>query len=108
MIKISKTDNVATNNSILYETEAVIRNCSIRKVFIKISQNSQENTCARVTFLIKCIKKETLAEVFSCEFCETFKNTSFYRATLVAASNIMKQSSHKHTKLHPGCPSLET
>ena len=32
------------------------------------------------------IKKETLAEVFSCEFCETIKNTYFYRTPLVAAS----------------------
>ena len=29
------------------------RGCSIRKVFLKISQNSQENTCDRVSFLIK-------------------------------------------------------
>ena len=46
--------------------------------------HSQENTCARVSFLIKLqaeacnfIKKETLAHVFSCEFCEIFKNTFF-------------------------------
>ena len=32
------------------------------------------------------MKKETLAQVFSCEFCEIFKNTYFYRAPLVAAS----------------------
>ena len=32
------------------------------------------------------IKKETLAEVFSCEFCEIFKNTFFYKTPLVAAS----------------------
>ena len=29
------------------------RRCSVKKVFLEISQNSQENTCARVTFLIK-------------------------------------------------------
>ena len=28
------------------------------------------------------IKKETLAQVFSCEFCETSKNTVFYRTLL--------------------------
>ena len=33
--------------------EAVSRRCSVKKVFLKISQNSQENTCARVSFLIK-------------------------------------------------------
>ena len=32
------------------------------------------------------IKKETLAQVFSCEFCEISKNTFFYRTPLVAAS----------------------
>ena len=35
------------------------------KVLLEISQNSQENTCARVSFIIKLqanfIKKETLA-----------------------------------------------
>ena len=28
--------------------EAVARSCSIKKVFLEISQNSQENNCARV------------------------------------------------------------
>ena len=35
------------------KAEAVVRRCSVKKVFLKISQNSQENTCARVSFLIK-------------------------------------------------------
>ena len=34
-------------------TEAVARRCSVKKVFLEISQNSQENTCARVSFLTK-------------------------------------------------------
>ena len=34
------------------------------------------------------IKKETLAQVFSCEFCEIFKNTFSYRTHLMAASEI--------------------
>ena len=32
------------------------------------------------------IKKEALAQVFSYEFCEIFKNTFFYRTPPVAAS----------------------
>ena len=32
------------------------------------------------------IKEETLAKVFSCEFCEIFKNTFFHRTPLVVAS----------------------
>ena len=34
-------------------TEAVVWRCSVEKVFLEISQNLQENTCARVSFLIK-------------------------------------------------------
>ena len=65
-------------------TEAVAQRFSVKKVFIKISQNPQENNCARVSFLIKLqarglIKKEDLAQLFSCEFCEISKNTLFYR-----------------------------
>ena len=62
------------------DREAVAQSCSVKKVFLEISQNSQENTCVRVSFLIKLqawtcnfVKKETLAQVFSCEFCEISK-----------------------------------
>ena len=72
--------------------------CSVKKVFMKISQNSQENTCARASFLIKLqveacnfIKKETLTQVFSCEFCEIFKNTFSYRTPSVAVSGHVKR-----------------
>ena len=34
------------------------------------------------------IKKETLAQAFSCEFYEMSKNTSFYRTPLVATSEL--------------------
>ena len=39
-------------------------------MFLEILQNSYENTCVRVSFLIKKLKKETLVQVFSSEFCE--------------------------------------
>ena len=65
-------------------------------MFLEISQNSQENTCARVSFLTKLqacrpeacnfIKKETLTQVFSCEICEISTNTFLHRTPLVAAS----------------------
>ena len=32
--------------------KAVVQRCSVKKVFLEISQNPQENTCARVSFLI--------------------------------------------------------
>ena len=33
--------------------EAVVRRCSVKKVFLKKSQNLKENTYARISFLIK-------------------------------------------------------
>ena len=76
----------------------VLSKHSLKKVFLKISQNSQGNTCARVSFLIKLkaswglnlpepeVAGLSLVQVFSGEFCEIFKNTFFYRTSLVAAS----------------------
>ena len=34
-------------------SETVVQRCSVKKVFLEISQNSQGSTCARVSFLIK-------------------------------------------------------
>ena len=33
--------------------EAVVRRCSVKKVFLEVSQNSPENTCVKISFLIK-------------------------------------------------------
>ena len=77
-------------------SEAVARRCSSKKVLLEILQNSQENTCDTVSFLIKSqaeacnfIEKETLAQVFSCEFCEIYKNTISYRTSPVVASDVL-------------------
>ena len=56
------------------------------EVFLEILQNSQQNACARVCFLIKFIKKETLEKVFSSEFCEISKNTFFTEHLRTTAS----------------------
>ena len=53
-----------------------------KKVFLVISQNSQENRPQACIF----IKKETLAQVFTSELCEISKNTFFHRTPLAAAS----------------------
>ena len=57
----------------------------MKKVLLVISENSQENTCAKV-FFFYFIKKETLVQLLSCEFCEISKNNFSYRTPLVAAS----------------------
>ena len=69
-------------HSSLY-VETAVRRCSVKMVFLEILQNSQENTCARVSF---SIKKETLAQMLSCEFCKISKNTFYYATPLVAPS----------------------
>ena len=60
-------------NKLRVTTKAIIRRCSVKQVLLKISQDSQENTNAEFLSLIKmqtetynAIKKETLAQVFSC------------------------------------------
>ena len=70
-----------------------------KKVFFEISQHSQENTCATVSILIKLqaqawnfIKKEILAQVLSCEFCEISENNFSYRIPPVAASGTFQKT----------------
>ena len=68
---------------------------SCKKGALKISPNSQENACARVSLLIQLqakafnvAKKETLAQVLSCKFGEIFKNIFFKRIPAVAVSDV--------------------
>ena len=58
--------------------EAVIQRCSVKKVFLEISQNLQENTCARVSFLIK-LQASDFAEA-----CIKFR--SFLQSSLLRKS----------------------
>ena len=60
----------------------------MKKVFLKISQYLHENSLClnKVADTSNVIQKATLAQVFSCDFCEFFKNTFFHRAPTVAAS----------------------
>ena len=50
-----------------------------KKVFLKISQNSLKNTCARVSFLIKLL-------AISCKCCQISKNTFFTEHLWTTAS----------------------
>ena len=50
-------------------SEAVAHRCSVKKVFLEISQNSFFRPQAR-----NFIKKETLAQVLSCKSCKISKN----------------------------------
>ena len=71
--------------------EPTTRGVLQKRMFLEILQNSQENTCARVSFLIKLqacnfIKNDTPAKVLSCEFCEISKNIFFTEHLWATAS----------------------
>ena len=86
----------------------------MKKVFLEILQNSQENTCATVSFLnkvagfiLQLFKKKDPTHVtwhvFSCKFCEFSRNTFSYRTPPMAASEQchikINDPSHNCTKV---------
>ena len=44
-----KTPPVAASEKL--KAKAVVRRCSVKKMFLEISQNLQKNTCTKVSFL---------------------------------------------------------
>ena len=60
--------------------EAVARSCSVKKVVLEISQNSQENKCTRVPFLIPLLKKRLWHRCSPVYFVK-FLRTSFLQNT---------------------------
>ena len=63
--------------------EAVVQRCSVIKVFLEISQNSQESTCARASILIKLqaspltlLKKRLWHRCFSVNFAKFLRTPS--------------------------------
>ena len=77
-------------------SEALVRRCSVEKVFLEISKNSHENACAaRVSFFNKVaglwpatLLKKRLWKRCSCELREISKNAFFYRTPPLAASGL--------------------
>ena len=73
----------------LHTSEAFVQKCSVKKVFLNISQNPHENTCARVSFLIKFIKR-TLTHVLSWSsksWCNTSENYQKFRGNCPISFN---------------------
>ena len=56
-------------------TKAVVRSCSVKKLFLEILQNSQENTCARAPATLW--KKRLWHNCFPVNFAK-FLRTSFF------------------------------
>ena len=55
-VKRNNSKNVLESKADM--TEAIVWRCSVKKVFLKILQNSREIICIRVTFLIKLFIKK--------------------------------------------------
>ena len=69
------------------------RRCSVKKgVLRNFAKFTGKHLCQSLFFnqvaggTCNLIKKETLAQVFSCEFCEIFKNTFFTEHVWATAS----------------------
>ena len=86
-------------------SQAVVQRCSVKKVFLKISQSSQENTCARVFFLIKFFLKKRYSlwhRCFPVSFLK-FLTTLFYRTPLVVAAAFHSQISSSISTIGDMC-----
>ena len=88
--------------------EAVVQMCFVKKRLLEILQNSQEKTCARVSFLIKLqasglkpatlLKKRLWHRFFPVHFVK-FQEHFSYRIPLVAASIFLKKTLSKTIEL---------
>ena len=89
----------------LHVSEVVARICSVRKgVLRNFIKFTGKYMCERVSFLIKLqpsvcnfIKRETLAQVFFCEFCKISKNAFSYITPPVAASEVYEKNSFTYS-----------
>ena len=108
---------------IQFYAEAATRGVLWKNLFYEnISQNSQENTCSKVSFLTKLhastsnfIKKETLAQVFSCFLQNTsgwlllFVNDihyqSHYLRYLLTSSDILRCVTWTKFQMNASLPS---
>ena len=69
--RIEKVSVYLGTNS--FRSEAATQRFSLKKLFLKNLQNSQENNCVRVSFLVKLQVPPTfLVQVFSFKLCEIF------------------------------------
>ena len=71
------------SNYLFPKAEAVAHRCSVKKNFLEISQNSQKNTCARVSFFTKAAGLRH--RCFPVNFDKFVRAPFFHRTPLVAA-----------------------
>ena len=82
--------------SIIISYRSSHRRCSVKKLLLEISQNSQENTCARVSFLTK-LKSfsehlRTTASKISIKFKSQHKKGSIKKVSIIESQYYLKVS----------------
>ena len=70
-------------------TEKSYRRCSLKKVYLKIWQNSQENTCARVSFLIKLQEPAILLKKDSGTPLDTGRKLNVHKMSWTSSERLM-------------------
>ena len=67
-------------------SKAVVQRCSVKKMFLEISRNSQENTCARESISLRratLLKKRFWHRCFPVNFVKFRRTPFFHRTPLV-------------------------
>ena len=83
--------------------KAVIRRCFVRKVFSEIPQNSQENTCANVSFKIEFRPKTTFICLFYRMLLWLISKNIFWWERISDALNLKKSLSTLETEIGNPC-----
>ena len=82
------------SNKIVMFLEAAIQTCSVKKVFLEISQNSWENTCARDSLLIKLqvlgLRSATLFKKSLWHRCFPMNFAKHLRGKLITSMKVKK------------------
>ena len=84
LLGILLRNSVVATMDVCLLSEAVVRRCCIKKVFLKILQISQENTCARTSFFnkVSSLSPTTLFKKRLQHKCFPMKFRNFLRTSL--------------------------
>ena len=69
-VELVLMSRIEESEALIRSSKAVVRRCSIIKVFLETSQNSQENAGARDSFLIELFLQNTSSGCFWKLFCK--------------------------------------
>ena len=94
-------DEQHENFDFVFHVRSSHRRCSVKKLFLKISQNSQENICAESLFFPQpatSLKKRPWHRCFLVDFCVIFKSTYCREHRLLLAVEIHNKTFERFRK----------